>query len=112
MWLLDHNIPLITRKILLEKQIPCEATKNLTWGRKRNGELVESAAANRFTAIITRDNLFKESASKNLKAFPQIAIVLVTLPQLKEKLFEEAFLMAWATSPIQPEAGKLIRWPT
>jgi hypothetical protein len=46
-----------------------------------NGELVSAAVGAGFTCLLTRDQLFGESAARALKTFPSFAVVVVDLPQ-------------------------------
>jgi hypothetical protein len=107
MWLLDvHLAPL-----LREFGIPCETAASRGWKGLTNGALVSTAVGAGFECILTRDQLFAESASGALRSFPALALVVVTLGQEPWSRYRRSFLDAWAASPIQPVAGKIIHWP-
>jgi hypothetical protein len=76
-----------------------------------NGKLLEAAVSQGFTCLLTRDRLFAESASSTLRRFPQFEVVVVTLPQLREKAFLDAFRKAWNASPIFAVPGGMVYWP-
>ena len=46
-----------------------------------------------------------------LEALPELAIVIVTLPQVREAAYLSAFDGAWHRRPIEPVAGAIIEWP-
>ena len=64
-----------------------------------------------FTCIITQDVEFQKSASKNLKRFPQMSLVLVRIRQQKGRGFLSQFEEAWKRKPISPASGQFIEWP-
>jgi hypothetical protein len=70
------------------------------------------AFAEGFRCLVTRDQLFGESASQVLKSFPEFAVVVITLPQQRWQEYRKRFLEAWAASPIRPVPGRLIHRPT
>jgi len=111
MWLLDANIDIHLVAVLKEFGVECQTAASRGWKALSNGELVAAAAAAGFCCILTRDQLFAESASRALKLFPQLAVVVITLPQGRWEEYRKRFLQAWATAPIQPTTGHLIRWP-
>ncbi len=61
--------------------------------------------------ILTKDQDFSESAAKALKKFPNISVILITLPQQRGSAYARAFQEAWSKKPVFPLPGKLIRWP-
>ncbi len=81
------------------------------WKTLSNGELVATAFAEGFRCLLTRDQLFGESASRALKSFPEFVVVVITLPQQRWPEYRERFLEAWAASPIHPVPGSLVHWP-
>ena len=111
MWLLDANVDVHLAAVLREFGIQCETTASRGWKALSNGELVEVTAAAGFRCLLTRDQLFGMSASRPLKSFPQLSVVLITLPQQRWEEYRKRFLEAWAVSPIQPVPGHLTRWP-
>jgi hypothetical protein len=64
-----------------------------------------------FDCLLTRDQLFGESASRALRSFPRFAVVVVILPQQPWQRYRDHFIAAWANFPVNPVAGRLIRWP-
>jgi hypothetical protein len=111
MWLLDVNMPKKVGSLLGEFEIEAHTADDRGWGSLTNGNLVEAAVEAGFQCILTRDRLFSESAARTLKRFPSFCVVLVTIPQLRSAEFLERFRSAWDRRPIQPIAGKLLRWP-
>jgi predicted nuclease of predicted toxin-antitoxin system len=111
MWLLDANLPKQLTAVLGELGKEAHTAESRGWGHLTNGELVEAAVTAGFTSVFTRDRLFSESAARALRRHPHFAVVLVTLPQLRGRRFLEEFRKAWASHPLQPIPGRLIRWP-
>jgi len=111
MWLLDANMDVHLTGVLTEFGFPCDTAANRGWGRLSNGELVSAAAAAGFDCLLTRDQLFGESAARALKAFPSFAVVVVDLPQRRWQQYRKQFVTAWAVRPIEPVPGRLIHWP-
>ena len=64
-----------------------------------------------FKCLLTRDQLFDESASQALRQFPEFAVVVLNMPQKPLPQYREEFLSQWENRPIEPIAGKLIQWP-
>ena len=112
MWLLDVNMPKNIRGFLRALGIAADCADDREWGGLANGALVEAAKQAGFRVILTRDRLFSESAARALKVFPDFCVVLVTIPQMRGRAFLKEFRQAWDRSPIQPVAGRLLRWPT
>lgn len=111
MWLLDANMDVHIVKLLRELGVNSETADSRGWKNLQNGELVCSAALSGFTCLLTRDRRFGESAARALKAFPDFAVVVVTLPQVDSETHHQQFLAAWTVKPIEPIAGRLICWP-
>ena len=112
MWLLDHNLPHQLVPLLESINIDCKTAYDQGWSELQNGKLLSTASQAGFTCILTRDILFAQSANKEMIKFPEIAIVLITIPQYKGKKYAEQFLKHWQNSPIFPTQGKMIRWPS
>ena len=110
-WLLDANVP--TQLVLTLKGFRVEAATavSLGWKQLTNGHLVEAASNAGFSAILTRDKRFWQSASETLKRFPAMALAVLVLPQAPALDFLRAFENSWAARPIQPMAGQVITWP-
>ncbi|MBI1861403.1 MAG: DUF5615 family PIN-like protein [Deltaproteobacteria bacterium] len=111
MWLLDKNIPRHIEPVLKSNSIQFETVRARGWDELRNGELLRAASDAGFICILTRDVLFEESAKKALKAHPQMAIVLIKLPQAPGKEYSKTFSDLMQKSPIVPMAGQLVVWP-
>jgi predicted nuclease of predicted toxin-antitoxin system len=111
MWLLDVNMPKRLTSLLKELSIEGVTTQSRGWNTLTNGRLVEAAASAGFSCLLTRDRRFGDSASAALKQFSTFSVVIVTLPQLREQQFLEAFRTAWNNSPILPVPGHRTSWP-
>ena len=111
MWLLDANLDIHVVDLLRSFNVECDSAEHRGWKALRNGELVAAAKNAGFHTLLTRDLLFAESASRAWRNFPDLAIILVTLPQLRSRLYIEAFAAAWQANPIRPKRGKLVTWP-
>lgn len=110
-WLLDVNVPAQLVSMLAGFGVDAETAAERGWKELTNGTLLEAASNAGFTAILTRDRLFGESASKAFKRFPAIALVVVTLPQAPASDFLSAFSTAWSNLVIRPVPGTTISWP-
>jgi predicted nuclease of predicted toxin-antitoxin system len=111
MWLLDANIPVQLVALLAELGVEAESAVNRGWNTLGNGSLVSAAAQAEFTALLTRDRLFGESAASALKGHRVFCIVRITLPQLRAPQFLQAFRAAWQNSRINTASGQMIEWP-
>jgi hypothetical protein len=111
MWLLDVNMPVQLVALLGELGIEADSAIARGWNTLSNGSLVSTAVVAKFTALLTRDRLFAESAAQTLKVHNGFCIVRVTLPQLRASHFLPAFRAAWQTAQIIPSAGRIIEWP-
>lgn len=112
MWLLDANIDVHVVAILAEFGITSDTAANRGWKGLSNGQLIGAAVADGFECLLTRDQLFEESAAKALKLHQNFAVVLVRLPQQRWPVYREQFLAAWSVSPIVPQPGCVVQWPT
>ena len=111
MWLLDANMDVHLVAVLAEFGVRCETAGSRGWKALSNGELVETAVADGFECLLTRDQLFGESASLALKSFPTFAVVVVDLPQQPWQQYQQGFVAAWTACPIEPVPGGLAHWP-
>jgi hypothetical protein len=111
MWLLDANMDVHLVQTLNELGVSCDTASSRGWKALANGDLVSVAVAAGFTCLLTRDQLFGESAARALKTFPKFAIVVVSLPQRRWPEHRKQFVAAWGATPIEPVAGSLVRWP-
>ena len=111
MWLLDVNLPNGLVPMLQRFGIQCDTTVARGWRDLGNGVLAEAAFAAGFRAVLTRDRLFGESAGKALRAYPELSVVILRLPQARESIYLKEFEKRWAVHPIQPVPGKVVEWP-
>ena len=81
MWLLDANMDVHLVPVLTGFEISCDTAGKRGWQALSNGALVSVAVDAGFRCLLTRDQLFGESASRALKMFPQFAVVVVNVPQ-------------------------------
>ena len=112
MWLLDHNLPKHLVGALKSVGVDCDTAAHQGWNDLANGELLSVASRAEFTCILTRDVRFAESASKAMDRYPQMAIVLTTIPQSRGQGFAARFLEHWRNSPISPIPHRMTRWPS
>ncbi|MSV34479.1 MAG: hypothetical protein EXQ47_02615 [Bryobacterales bacterium] len=111
MWLLDANMDVHLVRTLNQLGVSCDTAANRGWKALANGELVAAAVAAGFTCLLTRDQLFGESAARALNAFSTFGVVVVDLPQQRWQAYQEHFLAAWGVRPIEPVAGALFHRP-
>ena len=111
MWLLDANMDVHLVSVLTGFHISCETAGKRGWKGLSNGELVSAAVDAGFSCLLTRDQLFGESASQALKHFPAFAVVVVSIAQRPWAHYREEFLAQWRQRPIEPIPGKLVQWP-
>jgi hypothetical protein len=111
MWLLDVNLPTALTRLLHGYGIVAETTVGRGWRELTNGALALATFREGFRVLLTRDRRFGASAGNILEALPGLAIVIVTLPQVREAAYLPAFDAAWHLSPIEPVAGAIIEWP-
>jgi predicted nuclease of predicted toxin-antitoxin system len=111
MWLLDNNVLKVLAAILRQLSIQCATAGSQGWSELTNGELVEAASNASFKCILTLDKKFQESASRSLKKFPEMSIVLIVLPQAPATIYSENFRQSWQLKSILPVPGKLMVWP-
>jgi predicted nuclease of predicted toxin-antitoxin system len=111
MWLLDVNLPNGLLRFLRDRDIDCDSTVRRGWRELTNGELTSAAFASGFYVILTRDRDFGVAASSALGRWPEIAVVVVTIPQAREHAYLEAFGAQWQEQRITPIPGSVIEWP-
>jgi hypothetical protein len=83
MWLLDANMDVHLATLLNGFGIPCDTAGNRGWKALPDHDLVKAAFDAGFDCLLTRDQLFGESASRALRLFPQLAVVVVHIPQCR-----------------------------
>ena len=110
MWLLDANLDIHLVDLLRRFRIECDTAENRGWKALRNGELVAAAVNAGFHTLLTKDQLFAESASRAWRLFPSLSVVIVKLPQLPSGRYLASFEAEWTASPIQPQPGKIVVW--
>jgi predicted nuclease of predicted toxin-antitoxin system len=111
-WLLDANLDIRISQVLGELGIESYTADGRGWKHLLNGHLVSAAAAAGFSCLLTRDQLFAESASRALKQFPQFAVVLIELKQQRRSQYLAQFRAAWLRQPIVPIPGRTVCWPS
>lgn len=111
MWLLDANIPIQLVGLLRDLGVEADSAVGRGWNTLSNGNLVDVAVEAHFTALLTRDRLFGESAARALRINNEFSIVRVALPQLRASQFLAAFRTAWQAEQIVPVPGRMIEWP-
>jgi hypothetical protein len=111
MWLLDVNLPTALTRLLHGYDIIAETTAGRDWRDLTNGALAQAASSEGFRVLLTRDRHFGASAGSTLDVLPELAVVIVTLPQVREAAYLSAFDAAWHRRPIEPVAGSIIEWP-
>lgn len=111
MWLLDANMDVHLVDVLAQFDIHSDTAANRGWKALSNGDLVAASFKAGFRCLLTRDQLFGESASRALKSYPEFAVVVVMIPQQRWPHYRERFLEAWTAFPIQPVPGHLTHWP-
>jgi predicted nuclease of predicted toxin-antitoxin system len=110
-WLLDANLDIRISQVLSEFGIESHTAESRGWKHLLNGQLVSAAVGAGFTCLLTRDQLFAESASRALKRFPQFAVVLVQLKQRRRPEYLAQFRASFLRKPIVPVPGSTIDWP-
>jgi len=70
MWLLDANMLVQLVALLGELGIAADSAVARGWSTLSNGSLVSAAVEAKFTALLTRNRLFGESAGQALKVHP------------------------------------------
>jgi hypothetical protein len=111
MWLLDVNLPNGLVMFLRREAVSCETAVRRGWRELTNGALAAAAFAAGFRVILTRDRGFGSAAGSGLRALPELAVVVVTLPQTREAAYLVEFEAHWRRTPISPVPGKIIEWP-
>ncbi len=114
MWLLYANHDIHFVEFLRSAGFECDTAKSRGWHTLRNGDLVTAAMASGFDVLLTRDQLFAESASKAWRSFPSLSIVDRNDPaDAVEAIPRERFSSIWNTAP-RPSgtrARKIVVWP-
>ena len=111
MWLLDEGLPISLYKLLQGFDVKVETVEFRGWKGLRNGSLVSVSAEAGFKCILTKDRLFAQDAKKSLSLYPQIAVVMIVLPQEPRGLYLKKFEDYWNVANIVPLEGQVIEWP-
>jgi hypothetical protein len=111
MCLLDVNLPTALTGLLHGYGIFAETTAARGWRELTNGELAQAASRGGFSALLTRDRAFGPAAGTAVEMLPDLAIVIVILPQAREAAHLSAFDVTWRRRRIQPVAGAITEWP-
>lgn len=110
MWLLDHNVPVQLRGLLVEYGLEAETVVARGWQALHNGDLVAAAKREGFRVLLTRDTRFAEAARSALDQ-SEFALVVIRIPQRRWRLYEAEFRHAWSLKKIEPVPGRVIEWP-
>jgi hypothetical protein len=89
-----------------------ETAPRRAWRSLTNGALAQAAVQAGFRVLLTRDRGFGVSAAQTLSTLPELAIVVVTLPQARDESYLAAFAEAWRLNRIRPIPGAIIEWPS
>jgi predicted nuclease of predicted toxin-antitoxin system len=111
MWLLDVNLPTGLLAVLRDYGIICDSTANRGWRDLTNGLLAEAAFSAGFRVILTRDRLFGDSANRVLQDLQDLAVVVVTLRQVRAVAYLAEFRARWEQRSIEPVSGRVVEWP-
>jgi hypothetical protein len=111
MWLLDVNLPTALTGLLGRYGIFAETAAARGWRELTNGELAQAAFRAGFRALLTRDRQFGTAAGRIIETLPELAIVIVKLPQSREAAYLAAFDGAWRARTIDPIPGAITEWP-
>lgn len=111
MWLLDANMDVHLILVLAQFRISADTALNRGWNDLTNGDLVAAAVDGGFECLLTRDQLFGQSASRSLERYPDFALVVVNLPQLRWQQYVQSFIRARNATPIVPVPGAIAHWP-
>ena len=101
----------ILQEFLTAHGIACSNAQAEGWAELSNGKLVQAAVDGGFRVVLTRDKLFKESASRTLRHHADVSIVLLKLPQAKGPELKSLLASLWGAAPIVPVPGELVFWP-
>lgn len=111
MWLLDVNLPNALLGILKKFGIDTDSSAARGWRNLSNGELAATAHKTGFKVILTRDRVFGESAGKVLRSYPQLAVIIIRIPQSRQAIYVQEFERQWLKAPISPKPGAVTEWP-
>ncbi len=107
MWLLDANLDIHLADLLRSLQTDCDTAESRGWKALRNGELVAAAVNAGFSTLVTRDRLFADSAARAWRLFPDLCVVIVTLPQLPSTVIWRRLRWHGPLPQSAPSRGKL-----
>lgn len=111
MWLLDVNLPNGLVTFLRGQGVECDTAVRRGWRELTNGSLATAASRAGFDTLLTRDRFFGSAAETVLRSLPDLAVVVVTVPQSREVLYLAELERHWKRSPIRPIAGRIVTWP-
>jgi len=109
MWLLDVNLPTALTRLLHGYDIVAETLAGRGWRELTNGALAEAASREGFRVLLTRDRRFGVSARSIIEALPKLAIVIVTLPQVREAAYRRGARGRSSPSPARSSNGRELR---
>jgi hypothetical protein len=91
MWLLDANMPVQLVALLKELGIEADSAVGRGWNALGNGSLVRAAVQASFTALLTRDRLFGESARRRSRSTTNSASCGLLCPSYVRTPFSRHF---------------------
>ena len=110
MWLIDENLHTGLHKVLAEFGISSKSVSYAGLSGVDNGALTKAAHELGYRCILTRDHTFPRDAGHALAQTPEMAIVIVKLPQNPPRTYLERFKNSFALNPIVPRVGDTVEW--
>ena len=91
MWLLDANLDIHLVELLRRLRIDCDTAENRGFKKLSVTATWSLQLQAGFHTLLTKDQLFTESASRASRDFPSLSVVIVTLPQLPSARYLASF---------------------
>ena len=110
MWLIDENLHTQLYKVLAEFGITAHSVDFAGLSGLDNGILTREAFKLGFRCILTQDKDFPRDAEKALTETPEMALVVIRLPQTPAKSYLQRFRARWGVEKICAVPGKAIEW--
>src|SRR5205823_13639053 len=104
-------LPTALLGVLRSRGIDCDTAASRGWRDLTNGLLEEAAFRAGFRVILTRDRGFGESAARALPLLPELAVVVLTVPQARAAGFVAEGQVRWQSRAIQPISWRVIDCP-
>ena len=105
-------LPTALPGVLRSRGIDCDTAASRGWRDLTNGLLPEAAFRAGFRVILTRDRGFGESAARALRLLPELAVVVLTVPQARAAAFVAEVEARWQTRAIEPVGAVLSSGPS